>query len=76
MGRDTNIRATRSGLKYPSAEERTKPESTITITTAVRRVIFDTTIEIAERLVGCWVETDVMIVSIHREWLVWRVERK
>jgi len=54
-----------SGLKYPSAADaRTKPESTITITTAVRRVIFDTTIEIVERLMGAWLEIDVMIVSI------------
>jgi hypothetical protein len=52
-------------LKYPLTDARAKPESTITITTAARRVIFDTTIEIVERLMGGWLEIDVMIVSIH-----------
>jgi len=72
MGGEANIRATCSGLKYPSADTRTKPESIITATSAVRRVIFDTISKIAERLVVRGVETDVMIVSIHCEWLVWR----
>jgi len=64
MGGDANIRATCSGLKYSSADTRTKPESMITVTSAVSRIIFDTAIEIAERPVVGGVE-NVIIVSIH-----------